>query len=182
MPDLHSYRVGAPYLAGRTAWPEGVDYNYRSGAHELLFFWRSPSAREVRAVKSGPASFALAVHPPAIYLLYRFGDMGWSDQPFSVHLVPEDQRTVPPPAGVADPHALLTTILVDAATGLVRVLRVVTWSPAFTAALHLAIRDQHAAGWPGDAAYNSAVLGAQARYPTSDALLATAIARTDGGR
>lgn len=182
MADLHAYRVGALYLPGRTSWPEGTDYSYRSGGHELRLFWRSPSASEVRNVKSGPASFALSIHGPVIFLLYRFGGMPWSDQPFTIHLVPEDQRAVPPPTGISEGRALLTTILVDASTGIVRVLRALSWSPAFTAAMHLAIREQDAAGWPGQAAYDRALADTYRHYPTADALLATARSRTEGGR
>src|SRR5262249_790742 len=112
---LHAYEVGALYNPARTSWPEAVQYNYRPGSPALLLFWRQPGAREVRAVKSGTASFALTTVGPVLFLLYRFGDMAWSDQPFSIHLVPEGERGVPPPTGTSEAHAVLTVILVDAA-------------------------------------------------------------------
>jgi hypothetical protein len=183
MPDPRVLRVGAPYLAGRTSWPDGTSlFSVSPSGYELVCCLAAPTAREVRQYRARtPCRFALAVHGPVLFLLYRFGDLPWSDSPYSVHLLPAGRRRVPDTADLADPHALLMVVLVDAATGLVRQIRAVTFSPAFTAALHLAIRDQLASPWPGPAAYDAALAALYRRYPTSEALLETAVARTEGG-
>lgn len=69
-----------------------------------------------------------------------------------------------------------------AATGIVQALRVVTFSPAFTAALHLAIRAQAARPWPGDAAYDAQVSDLYRRFPNASHLAAHAQSRTFAGR
>lgn len=179
----YSYRVGELYSPTRRSWTEGQEYNYRAGQHEMRFFWRSPRAAEVREFKQGACEFALVVQQPVILLLFRIGNAApdWSDAPYSIHLVSEAERVVPPPAQMAEPHAVLVIHLVDAATGILRVNRVVTWSPAFTAAMHLAIREQSALPWDA-AAYDRKLAALYARYHTSRALLTLAASRTEGGR
>lgn len=151
----HVFKVGQPYHPSRLEWPECVQYNYRGGQHELLLFFASPTAKEVRGVRQGRADFAVLWEPPVVVFLYRLeGACGWSHQPFSWHLVPEGERQLPP--GEGGGLALLNVVLIDAATGLVRALRAVTMSEKTTARLHSAIREQAAAEWK-PAAYAAAV-------------------------
>jgi hypothetical protein len=179
--SLYTLRVGAPYNLGRRSYPEAVQYHYRAGGHELLMWLGRLTPRDVQAITRGPADFALAAHPPVLFLLYRFGAaIPWSDTAFTVWMVPEDERTLPELAHLVGLRALLSVVLVDAATGLVCGLRTVTLSPAFTMALHLAIRDQHVADWPGQDAYDRALEALYRRYPSTDMLLATATIRTEG--
>ena len=182
---IHQYRVGRPYIEGRRNWPEVAEYNFRQGAHELRMFLRNLKPWEVEAIRSGPCEFALTVEGDVLFLLYRFGEppreaVPWSDAPYSWHLVPADQRTLPEPAGMPEPHDTMQIILVDALTGIVRALRMVSFSPAFTVALRSAIRDQASRPWPGDAAYDRQLRAIYDRYD-SRALVARAVARTRGG-
>ncbi len=180
------YHMGQPYLAGRTQWPEDVDYNYRAGRHELRLFLARPSPAEVRDIRQGEAEFAFLVSEDVIVFLYRFGmAIPWSDKPYSWHLLKQarpDEATIPDTTGTVEPHALLDVILIDASTGIIRGLRVVTFSPAFTTALHLAIAQQAARPWPGDMEYNRQVQALYQRYPTSRAMVRDAVALTLGGR
>lgn len=156
-PEFHILQVGQPYIQGRTSLPEAVQFNFRAGAHELLMWLPAPTEREVRDIARGDAELALFVEQPLIIFLYRFGRaIPWSDAPYSWHRVPEQERVLPDPVGVAEPHALLQVVLADAATGIVRALRAIALLPAFTTALHLAIRDQAAAHWD-PAAYDRAL-------------------------
>ena len=181
MAEIRHLEVGKPYIAGRTSWPEGVAYDFRGDAHELRMFLRSPSVSEVRAVRGEVADFAVVAEPPLLFLLYCFGRViPWSDAPYSWHLVPEYQRSLPDVGG-PETRALLQIILVDATTGLVRALRAVTFSPAFTRALHDAIRAQASAPWPGQAGYETALAAVYQRDKTSADLLKRAIAQTFGG-
>lgn len=180
---MHELRVGQPYHPGRQSWPEVAQYQHRGGGHELLLCLACPTGTEVEAVRRGEAEFALYAHEDLIVLLYRFGAAGrgipWSDAPYSWHLVPAGERALPPDVA-GNERALLTVVLVDAATGIIRALRVVSWSPAFTAAVHAAIRAQAARPW-SEAVYDAALDLLYARYPTTGALLERAVARTTGG-
>lgn len=144
---MHRLSVGELYHPGKTKWPETAQYNYRGGAHELLILMASPKPEEVESVRSGRADFGLLLKPPVMLLLYKFAPrVPWSDAPFSVHLVPEVERQLPPDP-VGEERATVQTILVDANTGIVQALRLLSLTPAFTAGLHRAIRAQAQIPW-----------------------------------
>jgi len=174
--------VGQLYNPVRTQWPDGVSqYNYRSGAHELVLFLGEPTEREIKAARKGKAEFALFVRQPAIILAYKFGDgIPWSDAVFSIHLVPESERDLPSADLESEVRANLQVLLVDAHTGILRALRLVSFSPAFTRALHSAIREQAQAPWD-QALYDSIAAGLYALYPSSNDFVRVAQARCTGG-
>lgn len=175
-----AYRAGEPYHPTRRSWPEIAQYNYRGGGHELVLFLRQPTSPEVRAARQGLASFAFYADQNLLVLLYAFGDgLPWSDAPFSWHLVPAAERVLPPETR-GEERALLTVVLVDATTGIIRALRVVTLSATFTRLLHDAIREQAARPWPGDAAYDAELATLYQRYPSAAALLK--VSTRDTGR
>lgn len=76
---------------------------------------------------------------------------------------------------------VLFVILVEAASGIVLALRVVTLPPTFTYAVDSAIRAQAAAGWPGQAAYNRALANIHSEFPHGIDLLPHTLARCIGG-
>lgn len=176
---MYKYEVGNLYSPNRTNWPEGVEYNWRSNTHELKLFYARPAVPEIVDVKRGPAEFALTVVGDILFLVFRFGPQPWSDAPYSWWMVPADQRT-PPPALAGEERALLNILLIDAGTGIIRAVRVVSLAPAFSQALHTAIQAQAAAGAFDQAAYDRQLAAAYRRYRSSAALLAAATVRTRG--
>jgi hypothetical protein len=179
--ESHLYQVGAPYIPGKTSWAEGAEYNWRGGEHELRFFFRRVTDRERTAIRKGPCTFALAVHGPVVFFLYRFGEaIPWSDAPYSYHMVPEPERTVPPQLS-REQRALLHVILVNADSGLIEALRTVSLAPVFSRRLHEAITLQ--AALPFDQAlYDRALDAVYRKYPTSERLLQTALVHCEGGQ
>lgn len=144
---MHKLSVGELYSPGKTRWPETAQYNYRSGAHELLILAANPTPEEIESVRAGRADFAVLASPPVLLLLYKFAPrIPWSDAPFSVHLVPEAERQLPPDP-VGEERAGIQVILVDAATGVVRAIRLLSLSTQVTAGLHRAIRAQALIPW-----------------------------------
>lgn len=139
---MYLLEVGKLYNESRTWWPETVQYNYRGVQHELVLFMHGPTAKEIRAVQKDRAEFRLFVERSLIILLFRFGDaIPWGDAPYTIHMVPKEERTVPPDPGPND-RALLQIILVDAANGIIKAMRVISLSPEFTKVLHHAIQEQ----------------------------------------
>jgi len=139
---MHIYRVGDLYVDNRTHWPELAQYNCRGGEHELILFFDRPTSKEVQAVSKERAEFALFVERSLIVMVYRFGqEVPWSDAPYSIHLVPREERVVPP---TPEPgmRAILHIILVDASSGIIRAMRGLSMSAEFTQALHHAIQEQ----------------------------------------
>jgi hypothetical protein len=180
---MYEYKVGQPYNPNVKNWPETPQYNYRQGEHELVLFFNKPSISETLAVKQGKAEFALTVKDDIIFFLYRFGQpvvINWSDAPYTWHLVPEAERTILPeqlPA-TGEKRVLLRIILVDATTGLICAIRIVTLSPSFTSRLNQAILEQSQK--PFDAkSYDMQLQQAYRSYPESSQLLKLAIARSN---
>jgi hypothetical protein len=50
---MHAHIVGELYSPSRRAWPEGADYNFRAGGHELRIFLGRATPREITAVERG---------------------------------------------------------------------------------------------------------------------------------
>jgi hypothetical protein len=175
---MHLYKVGELYIPGRTSWPEAGEFNYRGGEHELRLFWPNPSPEEVGAVAKGPAQFALFVDGTQIIFLYRFGTQPWSDAPYTWHRVAPAER-VEPALLSADERVLLSVILVDAATGLIHVLRAVSLSHEFSRRLHDEIRQQAAA--PYNASIYDRHLAQIYGRNSSDDLVRRSVVRCYGG-
>jgi hypothetical protein len=135
--------IGKPLFEGRYELPEAIEYNYQSGDHTLLLSMKNLHPKEVEAVRSDEAEFGLYCENGIVFLLYRFGEtLPWSDSAFSWWNVAEEDRQVPAPQVNPAERILLKIILVEAATGIVKAIRVTTFSPTFTEKLHDAIRRQ----------------------------------------
>jgi len=177
---LYENEVGKLYHRDVTRWPEAVDYNYRGGGHELRMFLNRPSIQEVSDIRHGEAEFGLLVEGTIIFLLYRFGkSIQWSDAPFTWWVVPESERAMPNPEPTLSERALVQIILTDAATGIIKAMRALTWSPEFTAAIHDAIRSQASNGFDKKA-YDEHLATVYTMF-TSEQLLARCGIRTVGG-
>jgi hypothetical protein len=139
---MHRFEVGQLYNPRIRRWPEGMEYAYRGGHHELVLFWESPPAGEIEAVRKGRLDLSVLESGPVILVLFRIaGACDWSEAPFSWHRVPLGQR-VSPPTPSREERALLEIFLVDATTGLLQAIRVVTLTPGQTSYLHGAIQRQ----------------------------------------
>lgn len=181
-------KVGELYNPNRRRWPEGAQFQYRGGQAELVLFYPDPSRHEIEAVRKGSSEFGLVVEPPLVVLLYTFGaakGIPWCDAPFSYHRLKAARPTeaVLPPAweeGSPETRAILQVLLVDASSGILRAMRAVSLSPEFTRTLHRAIWEQaHREEGPGE--FDRALNDLYTRFPTSERLLTTAVARTTGG-
>lgn len=147
---MHTIKVGELFDPALRVWPEAPEYNFRSGVHRLIIALRRPRADEVEAVRVGAAKFAFAVIGPVLVFQFRFGTaLPWSDALYTWHKLPAGER-VEPAALSGEQRVPLEVFLVDAATGVVRAIRVVTLSPTFSRRLHEAIRQQAAAPFPAN--------------------------------
>lgn len=182
---MHLYQVGKLYHPGRRQWPERIVYEFRGGGHELLLFLASPSSREIEAVRSGETEFGIILDPPVIVVLSRFSLQGkpvsTSDSPYSWWLSAEEERALPNPEPTEAERIVLSVTLIDAATGIIKVLRALTLSPEFSRLLHQAIRDQAATPYPGNAVYAAALDRLYRRYGSPESMLAKSLVRCKGG-
>lgn len=168
----HVLRVGQLYTPRRTNWPDGADYNYRSGVHELRLFLRDATEHEQEQVLHGAATFQVGVHGDVILLGFTFGDLPQGYSTFSKYLVPEDERRDPPDLsdgaqGLRWRNRVLTVILVEGTTGIVLGLRTLALPIYFLRVLHRLIREQ---AWNGNERYDEQISEVVIRIAALDAL------------
>lgn len=124
--------VGQPFAPERQKWPDGsFEYRYFDGNHLLQICVASPSEQDTAVFLNGRMHVGLYAEQGVVFFLFRIeGFMEWSDQAFSIRLVGEADRGLP---RIEDnERLLLTLVLVDADTGLVSAMRMVTYSPHFS--------------------------------------------------
>ncbi|MBA4184972.1 MAG: hypothetical protein H0X49_13340 [Acidobacteria bacterium] len=173
--------IGKPLFEGRTELPEAIEYNYQAGDHTLLLSMENLHPREIEAVRQDEAKFGLYCENSILFLLYRFGDaLPWSDSAFSWWNVAEEDRRIPSPPENPATRILLKIILVEAATGIVKAIRVTTLSPVFTEKLHDAIREQATSEEFSRTEFVSRSLQIYQKYTPAE-LAANAVVKTNGG-
>lgn len=180
----HSLVVGQPYLQGTDTWPEAVEYNYFSCSHELRFFLANPTRYITEVIGKMPVQLGLFTQDDIILLVYKFTDYkkhmipvhGYS--PFSIHLVPENMRTIPALSPDPDHEEVLMIHLVDAATGILRAARRILLSPGFSAALCSSIARQAANPMPDD--YSGLLQKIDGMYVDTESLLNNCIEKCTG--
>jgi hypothetical protein len=180
---MHLREIGKPYSWERTVWPEVPRLILRPNLYELAIFIEHPTDSEIAAVDRGKCELGLYVESEVLAVCYRFGPgrgfgegLPWSHVLYSYHLVPKAERMNPlffPGEG------LLQIVLVDAAGGLIRALRLVSLPCGFAEALERAIRRQ--ARRPLDQKKLSCELELLAmQYPSPDMLAEACWRRTSG--
>jgi hypothetical protein len=182
---MHAIEVGQELVPGHGPWPELSEFNLLNTGPELMLRFGRPTAAEVEAVRAGSCAFALAEAEGALFFLYTFGTPGagvpWSDAPYCCHFVPPDRRPGLALFATAATRWALQVVLLEAGTGIVRAARLVMLSPRFTRELARAVQQQGLGPAPGRREWGRRVAAAYRRYPNTEALLAAALAWTEGG-
>jgi len=183
---MHTYIVGQLYDPSRKSWPEGADYNFRAGGHELRIFLGRATPREIAAVGTGRVDFGLMAELPEMFVVSRFrgpdGRVVCSfDCSYSWHRVSPDERTDPPVWEDTSPQlrALTSIILVEATNGVILALRTCSYSPEFTRSFHRAIHDQ--AALPYDQAEHEKAVADIVRRLNTDQIWERCAIRCEGG-
>lgn len=176
-----SVQVGSRYSADSLEWAEGSEYSYRSSGHQLLLFERSPTAEEIAEIAYEQADFALRVYRHVIFLMYRFGRQPWNSAPYSWHLVPYPERSLPIASRDLVVGQPLRVVLVDAADGIVRAIRDLEFSLEFGGALNDEIRKQASRRFPGNRDYDRSVQDIDDLWPHTSTVCEESIARCIAG-
>lgn len=136
--------IGQPFVEGVDSWPDGrFEYRVFGGGHHLLqLCYGRITERDLHNFQYGQVHLGLAKLQQTLFLLFRIeGFLDWSDQAYNIRLVEhaEDRELPTHPPGT---HQVLSLVLVEAETGLVRAMRVVTWSKHASAVLDRLLREQ----------------------------------------
>lgn len=172
--------VGELFAPERTSWPHNsFELRYFDGSYLLQICESTPSSASIRAFRHGDIHLGLHFERGVIFFLFRIaGSWAWSDQAFSIHLVPEEDRG--PGEASGNRFVPLSMVLVDASTGRVAALRVVTMSPRFATAFQKYMDQQRALPFTR-LDHDDAIASVYATYPNSKALAAAAIIRERAG-
>lgn len=147
---MRELKVGELLEPGVVEYDEMPEYNYRGGAHVLIIPMNRPTPEEIEAVRSAALKLAFTVIDDILIFQFRCGStIPWSDAVYTWYRVPPAEQARPPRL-TGEQRALLTVILVDAETGIIEALRVVSMSPTFARRLHQAIERQIDGTFPTD--------------------------------
>ena len=158
--NFRTYQVGQAdcRLAGHA---EGMQFDLDSGGGILAVYFNRPTDEEVRQFASGVTfELRLTEAEGLLMLTAKFGSLPWMDAPYDPHL----SRGLAELAWPDDRHGLaLTVVLVDAADGTVKAIRLLGLSPLFTDRLYRAVLEHQEL--PFDPAeYRRRVEGVYRRY------------------
>jgi hypothetical protein len=174
---FYVYREGELYSQNRTVWPEAGEYNFHQNTHELRIFGSQLKKKDKEDIQRGPAQFGLLVEGDIIFLLYQFGT-SWplSDAPYTIHMVKNDMRTMPPdPSSLTDNQGIgLNILLVNAQTGIIEAIRFIGMDHDFSVALLKAIHLQAERPF-SQRDFDRQLMEAYKKYPTTVAMWSSAI-------
>lgn len=189
----HALMVGSPYRPGRAQWPDGAaQLLLRAEGCEFVLFLARPSRSEVHAFTKGNAEFALLADDHFALWCYRFTNpknsrnpaaqgpgIKWSDSPWERH---RQEAAVPVAVpGRRGESFAVHLVLVDAGTGLVQGLRMVSPTTEFADAVRDAV-DRQARTPYDSAAAARGIDTLYARHPDPTTLLTRADARFEALR
>mgnify|MGYP001623144139 CR=1 FL=1 len=150
---------------GQKILPPGKDqiqFDLTDGGAILLAQMHKPTAAEARAYKNGVPQFKYTVIDGVLYFLSRFGTLNWTDAPFHRDLAVNATKLPNPKDGEG---LGVHVMLVDAATGILKVQRLIGLSTQFTRDLVEEIVKQPIMS---RSQYLASVNATYARYSTRD--------------
>lgn len=181
---MHRLEVGKPYPGKPVPCPEGGWFGWSRGGLELFLSFRQLRAQETLGIRQGECEFALVTlpeTPEAVWLLYRFPGVPWSDAPYTPHLLPAGERPDLELFRNSLERLFLQVVLVESARATVQAIRLVSLSPEFSRELLAAYLAAEAAPWDGLGDYQQKIARVYAHYQDSSDLLAMARCRCAGG-
>lgn len=115
--------VGKLFKQDTFAYQEGIKFGFDASGGDLYIYFKSPTSKEVQAIKKGVFNLKLLEMNNILFLLFKFGLEQWIDVPFSPHLsrnkdfIPHNIEN-----GMGYP---LRVYLIDANTGILKVLKLI---------------------------------------------------------
>lgn len=134
----HLLKVGEMYVAHRATWPMANEFNAYEANGACFLEWRTflprPTRHEVRGFKKGRLAWTFQERNGLLVVTVDV-DKGTyqGDATFTPHLVPDEMRpsSLPPIKSENDGY-LISCLLIDAETGILRAHRVFTLTNAIS--------------------------------------------------
>lgn len=129
MENLRMLEVGKLFQKGKTHYPEGTKFDVTDSGINFIAFYDRPTSKEKEAFKKGSIQYGFTEIDNVLMMLFRFGSQHWMDVPYNVQL--SKNLTHLEQVGQGDGFAL-HIYLVDAATGILKVQRLVGLDSGFS--------------------------------------------------
>jgi len=160
---MQKLEVGQLLQEGKTKYQEGVIFDFQQAGPLLYLFFNSPTETEIESIKKGEFEIGFYQKDEVIFIMAKFQGMPWMDAPYSVHLSqPFEFQEITEGKGFG-----LTTLLVDANTGILKAIRYSGLSTEFSRKLRIAIENQKNISWD-ERSYNQKIDMIYDNYSTDD--------------
>jgi hypothetical protein len=160
---MQKLKVGQLLQEGKTKYQEGVIFDFQQAGPLLYLFFNSPTETEIESIKKGEFEIGFYQKDEVIFIMAKFQGMPWMDAPYSVHLSqPFEFQEITEGKGFG-----LTTLLVDANTGILKAIRYSGLSTEFSRKLRIAIENQKNISWD-ERSYNQKIDMIYDNYSTDD--------------
>lgn len=144
------------------------EFNYMDGLFTLKLISDIANYEDIHAVEAGAMEFGIVVDfPPAIFFLFNIhdGDLDTPDRfsgdaPYSIHLVPEEKQSLPPPTETIGRLAIFLLT-----NGEVKAKRAVGLTRTFMDTFRVAAAEQKAARFD-ERALDATINEVYAKYPS----------------
>jgi hypothetical protein len=136
--QLRRLEVGQLFEPSRTHYEEGVKFEFTQGGPILLICFNRPTEKEVESICSGNFTMKFYDTDNIIFMLFKFGSLNWIDAPYNIHLSPP---FIFESMGETQGFGL-QIYLINAATGILKVVRYVGLGHEFSIRLRDVILDQ----------------------------------------
>lgn len=135
---MKSFEVGKLFEENKTHYQEGVKFDFTQSGPVLFLFFNRPTQKEIESIKTGKFEYGMYVKDEVIFLLFKFQGLEWIDTPYTVHLSKQFEfEEVERGKGFA-----LNIFLIDAATGILEVIRLCGLSTKFSIEFQNAVQNQ----------------------------------------
>lgn len=157
---MQEVEVGKLFKDDVTRYQEGVRFDINDAGCDLFIYYKYPSESEINSIKSGNFKTGFYAEKNAIFMLFKFGSLQWMDAPYSVHLSKNLTRFELFDGGQG---LALHIYLIDAATGVLKAIRLIGLKTNFSIQLIEAVEKQKEMSFEG---YDININNIMNKYPT----------------
>lgn len=135
---MYKYEIGQ-VLEDSRGKPDGALYDIADEGSILLLRLERPRNEEIEDIRQGSIELRLSEIEGVILMLAKFGAWQWIDAPYNIHLSKNLAKIKPVKEGIGLSCMIL---LVDTATGKLKVMRLIGFETEFTRSLLAMIERQ----------------------------------------
>ena len=118
---------------------EGIKFDITDDGCNVIISFKAPTLKEVEAITKGKIKVGYYSENEVMFMLFKFGDMNWMDAPYSVYL----SQNLTKINEIKDGQGLALNIyLIDASTGVLKGIRLVSLPTNFSLKLKSEIEKQ----------------------------------------